>query len=130
MHKSSGRPQATLLYPADMALIGKKTATIPSGLALVMGNVNPLSDPKMRMLVRSAMAGDYGAVQDAHALAERLLPPGSELWPWWLDGVENLARSGDQDLGLFVKFTGDVAGIAPWGNLPATARQRLRALNG
>jgi hypothetical protein len=44
--------------------------------------------------------------------------------------VEGLARSGDQDLGLFVRFTRDVAGIAPWGNLPAAARQRLRALSG
>jgi hypothetical protein len=119
-----------LLYPADMALIGKKTGTIPTGLALLMGHVNPLSDPKMRMFVRSAVMGDYGAVQDAHALAESLLPPATELWPWWLDGVEGLARSGDQDLGLFVRFTRDVAGIAPWGNLPAAARQRLRALSG
>lgn len=119
-----------MLYPLDMALIGKKTAAIPTGLELVMGNINPLSDPKMRMFVRSAVTGDYGAVQDAHALAESLLPPGSELWPWWLDGVESLAKSGDQDLGLFVRFTRDVAGIAPWGNLPATAGQRLRALGG
>jgi hypothetical protein len=112
-----------------MALIGKKTESIPPGLALVLGNVNPLSDPRMRMLVRSAVTeGNYAAVQDAHALAESLVPPASELWPWWLDGVESLARSGDQDLGLFVRFTRDVAGIAPWGNLPATARQRLRAL--
>ena len=113
-----------------MALIGKKTGTIPTGISLIMGNVNPLSDPKMRMFVRSAAAGDYGAVQDAHALAESLLPPSSELWSWWLDAMEHLARSGDQDLGLFVRFTRDVAGIAPWGNLPATARQRLRALSG
>lgn len=113
-----------------MALIGKKTGTVPSGVSLVMGKVNPLSDPKVRMLVRSAVAGDYEAVQDAHALAERLSPPGSELWSWWLDGVESLAQSGDQDLGLFIRFTGDVAGIAPWGNIPATARQRLRALSG
>jgi hypothetical protein len=112
-----------------MALIGKKTGTIPTGLELVMGNVNPLSDPKMRMFVRSALAGDYGAVQDAHALAESLLPPGSELWPWWLNAVESLARSGDQDLGLFVRFTRDVVGIAPWGNPSATAGQRLRALS-
>ena len=113
-----------------MALIGKKTGTIPTGISLLMGNVNPLSDPKMRMFVRSAVTGDYGAVQDAHALAESLLPPSSELWSWWLDGLENLARGGDQDLELFVRFTRDVAGIAPWGNLPATARQRLRALSG
>lgn len=85
----------------------------------------------MRGFVRSAVTqGDYGAVQDAHALAERLLPPSSELWAWWLDGVESLARSGDQDLALFVRFTRDVAGIAPWGDLPATARRRLRALGG
>jgi hypothetical protein len=95
-----------------------------------MGNVNPLSDPKMRMFVRSALTGDYGAVQDAHALAESLLPPASDLWAWWLDGVESLARSGDQDLGLFVRFARAVAGIAPWGNLPPSARERLRALGG
>ena len=118
-------PLAWLLYPSGMALIGKKTSTVPTGLELVMGNINPLSDPKMRMFVQSAVTGgDYGAVQDAHALAESLLPPGSELWPWWLDGVESLAKSGDQDLGLFVRFTRDVAGIAPWGNLPPTAGPR------
>jgi hypothetical protein len=114
-----------------MALIGKKTGSIPAGLPMVLGNVNPLSDPRMRMLVRSAVTeGDYGAVQDAHALAESLRPPTSELWTWWLDGVEDLARSDDQDLWLFVRFTRDVAGIAPWGNLPAAARQRLSALSG
>jgi hypothetical protein len=114
-----------------MALVGKKTESIPTGLALVMEKVNPLSDPRMRMLVKAAVTeGDYRAVQDAHALAETLAPPASELWTWWLDGVEALARGGDQDLGLFVRFTRDVAGIAPWGNLPATARQRLRALSG
>jgi hypothetical protein len=114
-----------------MALIGKKTESIPTGVALVMGNANPLTDPKMRLLVRSAVTdGDYVAVQDAYALAKRLAPPSSELWPWWLDGVENLARGGDPDLDLFVRFTRDVAGIAPWGSLPATARQRLRALGG
>ena len=60
-----------------MALIGKKTESIPTGLALVMGNENPLSDPRMRMFVRSAVTnGDYGAVQDAHTLAESLAPPG------------------------------------------------------
>jgi len=113
-----------------MALIGKKTESIPSGLALVMGKVNPLSDPKMRTLVRSAVTdGDYGAVREAHALAGSLLPPASELWPWWLDAVESLARSGDPDLGMFVRFTRDVAGIAAWGNLPATARQRLLTLS-
>jgi hypothetical protein len=114
-----------------MALIGKKTESIPTGVALVMGNVNPLSDPKMRALVRSAVTGgDFAAVRDAHALAESLMPPTSELWAWWLDAVESLARSGDQDLGLFVTFTRNVAGIAPWGTPPAAARPRLRALSG
>ncbi len=114
-----------------MALIGKKTASIPTGLGLVLGDVNPLSDPRMRRFVKSAVTeGDYGAVQDAYALAESLLPPATELWTWWLDGVESLARSGDQDLGLFVRFTRDVAGIAPWGSLPATGRHRLDALSG
>ena len=83
------------------------------------------------MFVKSAVTGgDYGAVQDAYALAQSLVPPGKELWAWWLDGVESLARSGDQDLGLFVRFTRDVAGIAPWGSLPETARRRLSALGG
>jgi hypothetical protein len=114
-----------------MALIGKKTESIPSGVALVRGNVNPLSDPKMRTLVRAAVTeGDFGAVRDAHALAASLMPPATELWAWWLDGVESLARSGDKDVALFVTFTRNVAGIAPWGNLPAAARQRLGALAG
>lgn len=114
-----------------MALIGKKTESIPTGLNLVLGSNNPLADPRMRKFVRSAVTeGDYGAVQDAHALAESLLPPGSELWAWWFDGLDGLARSGDEDLGLFVRFTGDVDGIAPWGKLPATGRPRLRGLSG
>jgi hypothetical protein len=113
-----------------MALIGKKTGNIPSDVPLLLGNVNPLSDPRMRKFVRSAVTeGDYGAVQDAHALAETLVPPASDLWTWWLDGVESLAQSGDQDLGLFVRFTRDVDGIAPWGNLPARARERLSVLD-
>lgn len=114
-----------------MALIGKKTGNVPADVPLLLGNVNPLSDPRMRTFVRSAVTqGDYAAVQDAHALAESLVPPGSALWTWWLDGVENLARSDDQDLGLFLRFTRDVAGIAPWGSIPAAADQRLRALGG
>jgi hypothetical protein len=113
-----------------MALIGKKAESIPTGLALVLGKVNPLSDPSMRMFVRSAVTeGDYAAAQSAYVLAERLLPPGSELWTWWLDGVEDLVRTGDEDSGLFVSFTRNVAGIAPWGTLPAGAQQRLRALS-
>jgi hypothetical protein len=112
-----------------MALIGKKTGNVPADVPQLLGNMNPLSDPRMRTLVRSAVAqGDYGAVQEAHALAETLVPPGADLWTWWLDGVESLAGSGDQDLGLFVRFTRDVSGIAPWGNIPAPARQRLDAL--
>ncbi|HXW81140.1 MAG TPA: hypothetical protein VEJ84_16690 [Acidimicrobiales bacterium] len=114
-----------------MALIGKKTGNVPADVPLLLDSVNPLSDPRMRLFVRSAVTeGDYGAVQDAHALAKSLVPPGSELWAWWLDGVESLARSGDQDVGLFVRFTRDVAGIAPWGSLPADARERLGALGG
>ncbi|HTV10444.1 MAG TPA: hypothetical protein VME20_01155 [Acidimicrobiales bacterium] len=82
------------------------------------------------MFVRSAVTErDFGAVQAAHALAESLVPPASELWPWWLDALEKLARSGDQDLEMFVRFTRDVVGIAPWGPLPGTARERLRALS-
>ena len=109
----------------------KDADSIPTGLALVMGNVNPLSDPRMRALVRSAVTkSDYAAVEGADALAKSLAPAGSELWTWWLDGVESLARSGDQDLELFVRFTRDVSGIAPWGNLPGAARQRLSALSG
>lgn len=112
-----------------MALIGKKTGNVPADVPLLLGNVNPLSDPRMRTFVRLAVTkGDYSAVQDAHALAKSLAPPDSELWTWWLGGVESLARSGDDDLQLFVTFTRDVAGIAPWGNLPAHALQRLSAL--
>jgi hypothetical protein len=114
-----------------MALIGKKTESIPTDLTVVMGKVNPLSDPRMRKFVSSAVTeGDYTAVQSAHALAESLLPPGFELWTWWFDGVEDLVGTADHDSELFVRFTRDVAGIAPWGKLPAKAQQRLRALNG
>jgi hypothetical protein len=114
-----------------MALIGKKTGNVPADVPLLLGKVNPLSDPRMRMFVRSAVTeGNYGAVQDAHALAQSLVPPGSPLWTWWLDGLESLAQSGDEDFGMFLRFTRDIVGIAPWGNLPATARQRLGALGG
>ncbi len=114
-----------------MALLGKKTGSVPAGPSPLMARINPLSDPRMRALVRmAATEGDYAAVQDAHALAMGLVAPGSDLWSWWLDGVEGLARNGDPDLALFLKFTREAAGIGPWGDLPAGARERLRALGG
>jgi hypothetical protein len=93
-----------------------------------MPKINPLSDPRMRVLVRmAATEGNYEAMLDAHALAVRLLPPGDELWSCWLDGLESLSESKDEDVAVFVKFTREAAGIQPWGSLPAGARERLRA---
>jgi hypothetical protein len=111
-----------------MALLGKKTARLPAGPTFVMPKINPLSDPRMRVLVRmAATEGNYEAMLDAHDLAMRLLPPGDELWSWWLGGLESLSASKDEDLAVFVKFTREAAGIEPWGSLPAGARERLRA---
>jgi hypothetical protein len=112
-----------------MALLGKKTARLPAGPTFVMPKINPLSDPRMRVLVRmAATEGNYEAMLDAHALAMRLLPPGDELWSCWLDGLESLSESKDEDLAVFVKFTREAAGIEPWGSVPPGARERLRAL--
>ena len=85
--------------------------------------------PEDAEVCRSAVTeGDYAAVQGAHALAESLLPPGSQLWTWWLDGVEDLVGTGDQDSGLFVRFT-PRRRHRPLGKLPAKAQQRLSALS-
>jgi hypothetical protein len=93
-----------------------------------MPKVNPLCEPRMQALVRMAAAeGNYDAVRDAFTLAERLVPPGADFWSWWLDAVEALT-AGSEDFALAVKFTREVAGINPWGELPAGARQRLRNL--
>lgn len=111
-----------------MAVLRKKTSSLPTGPTFVMPKINPLSDPRMRVLVRmAATQGSYEAMQDAHALATCLLPPGDELWSWWLGGLEDLKGSGDADLAMFVKFTREAAGIEPWGSVPAGARERLRA---
>jgi len=111
-----------------MAVLRKKTSSVPAGPTFVMPKTNPLLDPRMRVLVRmAATEGSYEAMQDAHALATRLLPPGDELWSWWLDGLESLRGDKDEDLALFVKFTREAAGIEPWGTVPAGARERLRA---
>jgi len=82
----------------------------------------------MRMFVRSAVTGDFGAVQDAHALAESLLPllrscgaGGSMGWRAWPEVVTRTSS-------FFVRFTRDVAGIAPWGALPETASPALAPL--
>jgi hypothetical protein len=94
-----------------------------------MPKLNPLSDPRIRSLVRmAAVEGTYEAVKDAYALAKSLVPAGSDLWSWWLDGVEDLAQAGDQDRALFVKFTLEVDGIKPWGDLPPGGRHRLKEI--
>ncbi len=112
-----------------MALLGKKTSRLPGGPTFVMPKVNPLADPRMRVLVRmAATEGNYEAMLDAHALAMRLLPPGDELWTSWVDGLDSLNASQDEDLALFLKFTREAAGIQPWGSIPPGARERLRAL--
>lgn len=118
-------------YAERMAVLRKKTSNAPAGPTFVMPKVNPLSDPRMRSLVRSAATeGNYEAMLDAHALALRLLAPGDELWTSWLDGLESLGASQDGDLAVFVKFTREAAGIQPWGSLPVGARERLRAFEG
>jgi hypothetical protein len=111
-----------------VAIVGKKTTRLPGGPTFVMPKMNPLSDPRMRVLVRmAATEGNYEAMLEAHTLAMRLLPPGDELWSWWLGGLESLTGSQDEDLAVFVKFTREVAGIQPWGSVPAGPRERLRA---
>ena len=89
----------------------------------------PSFGSRMRVLVRmAATEGNYEAMLDAHDLAMRLLPPGDELWSWWLSGLESLSGSKDEDLAVFVKFTREAAGIEPWGSVPVGPRERLRAL--
>jgi hypothetical protein len=111
-----------------MAIVGKKRDIVPDRPSPLMTGINPLSDLRMRTLVRTAAEGNYQAVVDAYTLAQNLVPHGTNLWSWWLDGVEDLAQNGDQDGALYVKFTNEAAGIRPWGEPPAGARERLQAL--
>jgi hypothetical protein len=95
-----------------------------------MPRLNPLSEPRIRSLVHMAVVGgNYEAAKEAHALVRSLVPAGTDLWSWWFDGVEDLAQVGDQDLNLFLKFTRDVAGIKPWGDLPPAGRDRLEEIS-
>jgi hypothetical protein len=113
-----------------MALVGKKRESVPDRPSPLMPRLNPLSDPRIRSLVRmAAVEGAYDAVKEAYALAKSLVPPGTDLWSWWLDGVEDLAQVGDQDRALFVKFSREVAGLKPWGDLPPAGRHRLTELS-
>jgi len=113
-----------------MALVGKKAREAPAP-GFVMPKINPLSDPHLRQLVRmAAVHRNYDAMRDAHALAASLVPPDADLWSVWVDGLETLSREGDEELAMFVKFTREAAGIDPWGNVPAAASRRLRALTG
>ena len=113
-----------------MALVGKRRGSVPDRPSPLMPQLNPLSDPRIRSLVRMAVQdGTYEAVKDAHALAKSLVPAGTDLWSWWLDGVEDLAQGRDQDRALFVRFTREVAGIKPWGDLPPGGRHRLEEIS-
>lgn len=113
-----------------MGLVGKKRESVPDRAGSLVPKLNPLSDPRIRLLVhRASMEGDYEAVKELHALAESLVPTGTTVWSWWLDAVEALAQAGDQDQVLFVRFTREVAGIKPWGDLPPTGRDRLAELS-
>jgi len=111
-----------------VALVSKKrTPDRPSPL---VPRFNPLSGPDVRSLVRSAVVGgDYAAVKETHVQVKSLVPAGTDLWSWWLDGIEDLARVGDQDGALFVRFTREVAGIKPWGDLPPGGRDRLEEIS-
>jgi hypothetical protein len=109
-----------------VGLVSKKKGSIPEAPSPLMPKLNPLSDPRIRTLVRRALVeGDYEAVKETYAVAKSLVPEGTDLWSWWLEGVEGLAHVGDQDGALFVKFTREVAGIKPWGELPLGGRDRL-----
>jgi hypothetical protein len=113
-----------------MALVGKKTKSTDDRPSPFMPKLNPLSDPHVRSLVRMATVdGDYGAVREVYALAKSLVPEGTDLWAWWLDGVEGLVQAGDPDRAMFVQFTGGVAGIKPWGDLRPASRDRLKDLS-
>ena len=113
-----------------MGLIGKRRGALPERPSPLMPTFNPLSDPRIRTLVYAAAAeGSYDAVKEAYDLAKSLVPAGTDLWSWWLDGVEGLARVGDQDAALFVRFTRQVAGIKPWGELSPEGRQRLKEIS-
>ena len=95
-----------------------------------MPRLNPLSGPRIRSLVHmAAVEGDYEAAKEAYVLVKSLVPAGTDLWSWWFDGVAGLAQVGDQDCALFVKFTREVAGIKPWGDLPPGGRDRLEELS-
>jgi len=111
-----------------VGLVSKKST--PDRPSPLMPRINPLSGPRIRSLVRmAAVEGDYEAAKEAHVLVKSLVPAGTDLWSWWFDGLEGLAQVSDQDRALFVKFTREVAGIKPWGELPPGGRERLEELN-
>ena len=90
--------------------------------------VPPLGSAQTRGLLRMATVDmNYGAVQDLHRIYSGMTDP-DNLWTWWLDRVEEVARSGDRQLAAAAIDFARKANVEPWGPLSHDHYQRMRLI--
>lgn len=88
----------------------------------------PLGSPQVRSLLRMATVDmNYGAVQDLHRIYSRMADP-VDLWTWWLDRAEEIARAGDRQLAATAIDFARKANVAPWGPLNQGHYERMRVI--
>ncbi|TYB39694.1 hypothetical protein FXF50_04765 [Micromonospora sp. AP08] len=79
------------------------------------------------LLHRATVEMDYQAVLQLHRIYAGQAPPG-ELWTWWLNQAEALARSGERSLAAAAIDLSRKANIEPWDPLTAGHYARMRAI--
>jgi hypothetical protein len=90
--------------------------------------VPPLKSSQIRSLLHMATVDmNYGAVQDLYGIYSGQADPDS-LWTWWLDRVEEVARSGDRQLAATAIDFARKANVAPWGPLDHDHYERMRLI--
>lgn len=88
--------------------------------------VPPLGSPQIRSLLQMATVDmNYGAVQDLHRIYSGTADP-DDLWTWWLDRAEEVARSGDRQLADTAIDFARKANVEPWGPLNPDHYERMR----
>lgn len=88
----------------------------------------PLGSQEIRSLLRMATVDmNYGAVQDLHRKYSGMALP-DQLWTWWLDRAEEIARSGDRELAAVAIDFARKANVDPWGPLDHNHYQRMRLI--
>jgi hypothetical protein len=88
----------------------------------------PLTDPQIRRLLHMATADlNYGAVQDLHRIYDGMAPA-DQLWTWWLDQAEAIARSGNRELAAIAVDFARKANVEPWGPVTSEQYDRMRAI--